>query len=95
MDELIEKIYSRLLEIDEIEEASTIAGGAIAGVTTPFGAGPTGPVKYKSSTSTDRKYRKKSKKKKKTYINKSPQYYLKHGGEKSRKRSLKEIFLDK
>ena len=95
MDELIEKIYSRLLEIDKIDEINTVASGAIAGVTTPLGAGPTGPVKYKSSTSTDRKHRKKSKKKKKTYINKSPQYYLKHGGEKSRKRSLKEIFLDK
>ena len=31
MDELIEKIYSRLLEINEIEEASTMAGGAVAG----------------------------------------------------------------
>ena len=89
MDELIEKIYSILLEINEIEEASTMAGGAVAGVTTPLGAGPTGSVKYKSSTSTDRKHRKKSKKKKKTYINKSPQHYLKHGSEKSRKRSFK------
>ncbi len=95
MDDLIEKIYSRLLEIDEIEEASTLAGGAITGVTTPLGAGPRGPVTYKDSDSTDRKHRKKSKKSKKIYINKSPQYYLKHGGEKSRKRSLKEIFLDK
>ena len=89
MDDLIEKIYSRLLEIDEIEEASTMAGGAISGPTTPLGSGPTGPVTYKDSDSTDRKHRKKSKKKKKTYINKSPQHYLRHGGEKSRKRSLK------
>ena len=64
MDDLIEKIYSRLLEIDEIEEASTLAGGAITGVTTPLGAGPRGPVTYKDSDSTDRKHRKKSKKSK-------------------------------
>ena len=89
MDELIKKIYSRLLEIDEIEEASTMAGGAVSVAMTPLGSSSTGRVKYKTSTSTDRKHRKKSKKKKKTYINKSPQHYLRHGGEKSRKRSLK------
>jgi hypothetical protein len=76
-NELYERVLERLLSEEDLQEFSGV--GAIGGVATPLGSGPSGKVKYKSSKATDKKYRNKSKKKK----NKSPQYYL------SRK-SLKE-----
>ena len=65
------EVLSRILEeAESLEEFS--GAGAIGGVATPLGAGPTGKVQYKDSKATDKKYRNKSKKKK----NKSVQYYL-------------------
>ena len=84
-------IYSKVLEA-LVREFSGV--GAIGGVSTPLGTGPkagSGPGNiYKSSTSTDKKHRSKGKSKK-TYT-RSVQWYLKNGGEKSRKRSLKENY---
>lgn len=97
------KIYSlvleRLLEESELNEFSTMSGGSVGGVSVRLGAGPSGKVEYKSSDATDKPERAKSKsknkkKKKKSnspknYLMKSPQHYLKYGGEKTRKRSFK------
>lgn len=86
----MQDIYSRVLEA-LVREFSGV--GAIGGVSTPLGTGPkagSGPGNiYKSSKSTDKKYRSKGKKKKTR--TKSVQWYLKHGGARSSKRSLKEI----
>ena len=91
-------ILERLLEEAEINESSTMGGGAVGGVSVPLGAGPTGNVIYKSSDTSDKIERSNSKKNKKkdkkpsvtkNYLMKSPQYYLKHGGEKTRRRSFK------
>ena len=72
------KVLNKIIEESEaLEEFS--GAGAIGGVSTPLGSGPSGKVRYKSSKASDKQYRNKSKKKK----NKSPQYYL-------RKKSLKE-----
>ena len=89
MQDIYHKVIEKLLQ-----EFSTMGGGAVGGVITPLGTGPRagkgGKNIYKKSTATDKKHRSKGKKKK-TYT-RSVQWYLKHGGEKSRKRSLKESF---
>ena len=72
-------ILEDLLDEAELNEFSTMAGGAVGGVVTPLGAGPSGRVKYRSGKSkSDSAYKKKrkSKKKKKT---RSPSWYIKHG----------------
>ena len=83
-------IYNKVLEA-LVKEFSV--AGSIGGVATPLGTGPnagSGPGDiYKSSKATDKKHRSKGKRKK-TYT-RSVQWYLKNGGEKGRKRSLKEI----
>lgn len=84
-------IYSKVLEA-LVREFSGV--GAIGGVLTPLGTGPkagsgAGNI-YKSSQATDKKHRSKGKSKK-TYT-RSVQWYLKNGGEKGRKRSLKESY---
>tara|TARA_Y100000816_G_C25705633_1_gene372665 strand:+ start:66 stop:365 length:300 start_codon:yes stop_codon:yes gene_type:complete len=97
-----DKIYSivleRLLEESALNEFSTMVGGAVGGVSVPLGAGPSGSVEYKSSDASDKPERSRSKKSKKktkksstpkNYLMRSPQYYLKHGGEKTRKRNFK------
>ena len=66
--------------LEELEEMSV--AGAIGGVATPLGSGPSGKVKYKNSKSSDKKLRNKSKK--------SVQYILKHGP--SNRKSLKESY---
>ena len=86
-------LYERILiELLELNEFITMSGGAVGGVATPLGTGPKagkgGGNIYKKSTATDKKHRSKGKKKK-TYT-RSVQWYLKNGGEKGRKRSLKE-----
>lgn len=87
----MQDIYSRVLEA-LVREFSGV--GAIGGVVTPLGTGPKAgaPRKkiYKKSTATDKKHRTKGKKKK--AYTRSVQWYLKHGGEKGRKRSLKENY---
>ena len=84
-------IYNKVLEA--LVREFSVAGG-IGGVVTPLGTGPKagsqGKKIYKKSTATDKKHRSKGKKKK-TYT-RSVQWYLKHGGEKGRKRSLKESY---
>lgn len=86
-------IYKKVLE-KLINEFSAMSGGAVGGVSTPLGTGPkagSGPGNiYKSSQATDKKHRSKGKSKK-TYTQ-SVQWYLKNGGEKGRKRSLKESY---
>jgi len=83
MQDIYKKVIERLLR-----EMS------VAGVTTPVGTGPkagsAGRNVYKKSTATDKKHRTKGKKKK--IYTRSVQWYLKNGGEKGRKRSLKESF---
>lgn len=84
-------IYSKVLEA-LVREFSGV--GAVGGVSTPFGTGPkagsgAGNI-YKSSQATDKNHRSKGKSKK-TYT-RSVQWYLKNGGEKGRKRSLKENY---
>ena len=85
MQDIYQKVFERLLS-----EFSGVA--AIGGVTTLIGAGPKAGIRgekiYKKSTATDKKHRSKGKKKK-THT-KSVQYYLKHGGEKGRKRTFKK-----
>ena len=87
-DEIYQKVFEKLLS-----EFSSMGGGAVGGVSTPLGTGPKAGAKgeniYKGSTATDKEHRSKGKKKK-TYT-RSVQWYLKNGGEKGRKRSLKEI----
>lgn len=84
-------IYNKVLEA-LVKEFSGV--GAIGGVSTPLGTGPkagSGPGDiYKASDATDKKHRSKGKSKK-TYT-KSVQWYLQNGGEKGRKRSLKENY---
>jgi hypothetical protein len=97
-DEIYSIVLERLLEEAELNEFSTMGGGAVGVVAVPLGAGPSGRVEYKSSDATDKPERSKSKHKKsknkkssspKNYLMKSPQHYLKHGGEKTRNRSFK------
>jgi hypothetical protein len=87
----MQDIYSRVLEA-LVREFS--GAGAVGGVSTPLGTGPKAGSRgvniYKKSTATDKKHRSKGKKKK-TYT-RSVQWYLKHGGEKGRKRTLKENY---
>ena len=89
MKDVYQKVFERLLS-----EFSSMGGGAVGGVSTPLGTGPKagsrGEKIYKKSTATDKKHRSKGKKKK-TYT-RSVQWYLKHGEEKGRKRSLKESY---
>ena len=86
-------LYEKILEAI-INEASTMSGGSVTGFATPLGTGPKagsrGENIYKSPKSTDKKHRSKGKKKK--IYTRSVQWYLKHGGEKGRKRSLKDAF---
>jgi len=89
MQDVYQKVIEKLLH-----EFSTMGGGAVGGVSTPLGTGPQAGIGkksvYKKSTATDKKHRSKGKRKKtKT---KSVQWYLKHGGAKSRKKSLKENY---
>lgn len=87
-DELLEAIIRKL-----VQEAVTLGGGSIRGMQLPLGATPTGgPIKYAEpdASFTDNKITKKKRKKKKSYVNKDPQYYLKNGPESSRKRNFKE-----
>lgn len=86
-EQIYQLVLERLIEEAELNEFST--AGAIGGVATPLGAGPSGRVEYKDSDATDKQHRSKKKKKTKNYLNKSPQHYLKHGGEKERKRKFK------
>lgn len=87
MQDIYKKVIERL-----IQEMSVAA--AAPGVVTPVGSGPKAGSKgkriYKKSTATDKKHRSKGRKKK-TYT-RSVQWYLKHGGEKGRKRAFKEMF---
>ena len=89
MQDIYQKVIEKLLH-----EFSSMGGGAVGGVSTPLGTGPQAGVGkksvYKKSTATDKKHRSKGKKKK-THT-RSVQWYLKRGGEKGRKRSLKESF---
>ena len=61
---------------DEVDEMSTIGGGAIRGVITPLGAGPRGKVKYKSGKEKD------------SPLNKSPSFYIKKAPAKKSKRKF-------
>ena len=60
----------------EIEEVSTLAGGAISGVITPLGAGPRGRVRYKSGSEKDNP------------LNRSPSYYIRKGPASKPKRNF-------
>ena len=84
--EIYYRVINRLVLESELNEFSV--AGAIGGVATPLGTGPSGSVEYADSDATDKKHRKKSSKKK-NYLNKSPQHYLKNGDEKTRKRNFK------
>lgn len=80
------KVLNKIIEESEsLEEFS--GAGAIGGVATPLGSGPSGKVRYKSSSANDKKYRNKSKKKK----NKTVQYYLRR---KRLNESLCNIILE-
>ena len=87
MQDIYDKVIERLMQ--EMSVA-----GAAPGVVTPVGSGPKAGSKgkriYKKSTATDKKHRSKGKKKK--TFTRSVQWYIEHGGEKGRKRSLKESF---
>ena len=61
---------------NEVEEASTMAGGAVSGPVTPLGAGSSGRVVYKKGSA------------KANPLNKSPSFYLRRGGAKKRKRNF-------
>lgn len=60
----------------EVDEMSTIGGGAITGAITPLGAGPKGKVRYKSG------------KERSNPLNKSPSYYIRKGPAKKAKRKF-------
>ena len=63
-------------DMSEIEEVSTMAGGAVRGVITPLGAGSSGRVRYKSGNE------------KSNPLNKGPSYYLKKGPSTKPKRTF-------
>lgn len=76
--ELYYLILEELLDEAELNEFSGV--GAIGGVATPLGAGPSGKIKYRSGKSkSDSAYKKKNKK------TKSPSWYLKNGPAKRKK----------
>lgn len=72
-----QEIYYLVLE-RLVQEFSGV--GAIGGVVTPLGAGPTGKVKYRSGNAkSDSAYKRKKKRTKKSKSkNRSVQYYLKN-----------------
>lgn len=86
-------ILEALLYEAELNEFSSMGGGAVGGVATPLGTGPSAGSKgeniYKAPAATDTKHKSKRKKASKK---RSVQWYLKNGGEKSRKRVFKEMF---
>ena len=100
MSLLYEKVLTRLLEAlqkneeakleeeEEIKEMSTVAGGSLGTGPTDMFSLPIGMVSN-SHELNKKQNSKKSKKTNKSYINKSPQHYIKNGGEKKRKRSFK------
>ena len=76
------ELYCLILEeiLDEAELNEFSGVGAIGGVATPLGAGPSGKVKYRSGNSkSDSAYKKKNKK------TKSPSWYIKNGPAKRKK----------
>ena len=77
-------VLETLLDEAELNEFSGV--GAIGGVATPLGSGPTGKVKYRSGSSkSDSAYKKKSKK------TKSPSWYIQNGpAKKNSRKTLKE-----
>ena len=81
-------ILEALLDEAELNEFSSMGGGAVGGVATPLGTGPKAGSKgeniYKTSTATDTKHRSKRKKASKK---RSVQWYLKYGSS----RSLQEV----
>ncbi len=82
-------ILERILKEKDLTEMSSVGAGSISGFSLPLGASPGEKVKYrKPSEKIDSPVKKNSKNKKKKY-NRSVQYYLKHGGEKTRKRKFK------
>jgi hypothetical protein len=83
------KIYELILEAI-LKEASTAGGGgvttgSITGMSLPLGASP---EDYYNIEAEEKTPIKKKRKKKKVY-SRSVQHYLKHGGEKTRKRKFK------
>lgn len=92
-DNDIDEVDKTKEEEKELEEFSSVGGGSITGYTLPLGKKPNYDKSRKSNDSNIVYAPKKNKpasKKSKSYLNKSPQYYIKKGGEKSRKRTLKE-----
>ena len=72
-------ILEALLDEAELNEFSSMGGGAVGGVATPLGAGPSGKVVYRDGNSkSDAAYKKKSKSKKKSKKSRSPSWYLKN-----------------
>tara|TARA_Y100000592_G_scaffold43570_1_gene69206 strand:+ start:31 stop:303 length:273 start_codon:yes stop_codon:yes gene_type:complete len=82
-------ILEKILEEEDLSEISSVGGGSITGFSLPLGASSGEKVKYrKPSEKIDSPIKKNKNNKKKKY-NRSVQYYLKHGGEKTRKRKFK------
>ena len=88
-DNDIDEVDKTNEELEELEEFSSV----ITGYALPLGKEPNYDKSRKSNDSNIVYAPKKNKpasKKSKSYLNKSPQHYIKKGGEKSRKRTLKE-----
>ena len=79
-------ILEALLDEAELNEFSSMGGGAVGGVVTPLGAGPSGTVEYRDGNSkSDAAYKKKSKKSvKNKKQSKSPSWYIKNGPAKKK-----------
>tara|TARA_B100000212_G_scaffold296362_1_gene239692 strand:- start:1336 stop:1776 length:441 start_codon:yes stop_codon:yes gene_type:complete len=79
-------VLETLLEEAELNEFSGV--GAIGGVATPLGAGPSGRVSYRDGNSkSNSAYKKKKKTRKKSKKSRSPSWYIKNGPSK---KTLKE-----
>ena len=74
-------VLEALLDEAELNEFSSMGGGAVGGVATPLGAGSSGSVTYRDGNSkSDSAYKKSKKRKsKKQKKSRSPSWYIKHG----------------
>ena len=80
IEDVYYNVLNELIESD-LNEFSTMGGGAVGGVSTPLGAGPRGKVKYRKGTDkSDSAYKKKKRKK-----TRSPSWHLKRNKSKKLK----------
>tara|TARA_Y100000310_G_scaffold134314_1_gene133310 strand:- start:199 stop:447 length:249 start_codon:yes stop_codon:yes gene_type:complete len=71
-------VLEALLDEAELNEFSSMGGGAVGGVVTPLGAGSSGGIVYRDGNSKSNSAYKKKKRTKKSKKSRSPSWYIKN-----------------